>query len=53
MNTNDAEILEFSNKKLVKYMQPNKIIKLPKMPHNANGKIDRAKLKTMYEEMEK
>ena len=36
-----------------KYMQPNKIIKLPKMPHNANGKIDRAKLKTMYEEMEK
>lgn len=50
---NDAEILEFSNKKLVKYMQPNKIIKLPKMPHNANGKIDRAKLKTMYEEMEK
>ena len=50
---NDAEILEFSSKKLVKYMQPNKIIKLPKMPHNANGKIDRAKLKTMYEEMEK
>lgn len=50
---NDTEILEFCNKKLVKYMQPNKIIKLPKMPHNANGKIDRAKLKTMYEEMEK
>lgn len=50
---NDKEILEFCNKKLVKYMQPNKIIKLPKMPHNANGKIDRAKLKTMYEEMEK
>lgn len=50
---NDKEILEFCNKKLVKYMQPNKIIKLPKMPHNANGKIDRAKLKSMYEEMEK
>lgn len=50
---NEAEILEFSNKKLVKYMQPNKIIKLSKMPHNANGKIDRSKLKTMYEEMEK
>lgn len=50
---NDKEILEFCNKKLVKYMQPNKIIKLPKMPHNANGKIDRSKLKTMYEEMEK
>lgn len=49
----DKEILEFCNKKLVKYMQPNKIIKLPKMPHNANGKIDRAKLKSMYEEMEK
>lgn len=50
---NDKDILEFCNKKLVKYMQPNKIIKLPKMPHNANGKIDRAKLKSMYEEMEK
>lgn len=50
---NDEKVLEFSNEKLVKYMRPNKIIKLPKMPYNANGKIDRAKLKNMYEEMEK
>lgn len=50
---NDEKVLDFSNEKLVKYMRPNKIIKLPKMPYNANGKIDRAKLKNMYEEMEK
>ena len=30
-------------------MQPNKIIKLKKMPYNANGKIDRVKLKEIYE----
>ncbi len=50
---NDEKVLEFSNKKLVKYMRPNKIIKLPKMPYNANGKIDRVKLKDIYEEMGK
>ena len=38
------------NEKLVNYMRPNKIIKLSKMPYNANGKIDRVKLKEMYKE---
>ena len=49
---NDEKVLEFCDKKLVKYMRPNKIIKLNSMPHNANGKIDRVKLKSMYEEKE-
>lgn len=47
------DIIDYANKKLVKYMRPNKIIKLNKMPFNANGKIDRVKLKKEYEEMEK
>ena len=33
--------------KLLPYMMPNTYIKLPKMPYNMNGKIDRKKLKTM------
>ena len=48
----DEDIVKFSNKHLVAYMRPNKIIKLPRMPYNANGKIDRVKLKEMYQEME-
>ena len=44
------DIVKFSNEKLVNYMRPNKIIKLSKMPYNANGKIDRVKLKEMYKE---
>lgn len=44
------DVISFANKKLVKYMRPNKVIKLPKMPYNANGKIDRVKLKEMFEE---
>ena len=49
---NDEDIINYANKKLVAYMRPNKIIKLPRMPYNANGKIDRVKLKEMYKEME-
>ncbi len=47
---NDEDVVNFANKKLLHYMRPNKIIKLDKMPHNANGKIDRVKLKEIYEE---
>lgn len=35
-------------KKLVKYMFPEKIVVLEHMPINANGKIDRQLLKTMF-----
>lgn len=43
-------ILEKAKLKLPKYMCPNEVIKLDVMPHNANGKIDRVKLKEMYKE---
>lgn len=46
----DDDVIAFINKKLLKYMQPNKIIKMKKMPYNANGKIDRVKLKEIYEQ---
>lgn len=44
----EQEVLEFANKKLVQYMRPNKIIRLSKMPYNANGKIDRKELENIY-----
>ena len=46
---NDDDIINYANKHLVSYMRPNKVIKLTKMPFNANGKIDRVKLKQDYE----
>lgn len=46
----DEYILKNSLKeKLLDYMMPSKIIKLKVMPYNANGKIDRKKLKEMLE----
>ncbi len=48
----EEDVINYANKKLVSYMRPNKVIKLPRMPYNANGKIDRVKLKEMYKEME-
>lgn len=41
------ELLEQAKKVLPEYMLPNKIIHLNDMPHNANGKIDRNRLKLM------
>lgn len=41
----DKKVLNEAIKKLPNYMVPNKIIKLDRMPHNANGKIDRKNLK--------
>lgn len=38
--------------KLLPYMRPNKIIKLDRIPYNANGKIDRSGLKIKYEKNE-
>jgi len=35
------------SKLIPEYMLPNKVISLPKMPINANGKIDRVKLKEL------
>lgn len=47
----EEDVNKYACEKLVSYMRPNKIIKVSKMPYNANGKIDRVKLKEMYEEM--
>ena len=46
----EADILGGVKKRLPPYMVPNRIIRLPQMPHNANGKIDRALLKQQYTE---
>lgn len=43
----EEEMLKFAKEKLVPYMVPNEIVKIDKMPINANGKIDRVKLKEM------
>ena len=43
----EEEVFKKASKKLLSYMVPNEIIKLDKMPFNANGKIDRVKLKEM------
>lgn len=41
-------IKEELGKKIPEYMIPNTVIYLEKMPYNANGKIDRKKLKELY-----
>lgn len=43
----ENEVLKEVKNKVPAYMCPNKIIKLPRMPYNANGKIDRVNLKNM------
>lgn len=44
---NEVEVLKQAKEKLVPYMVPNEVIRLAMMPMNANGKIDRVKLKGM------
>ena len=43
----ETEVLSEIKNKVPTYMCPNQIIKLPRMPYNANGKIDRVSLKNM------
>lgn len=43
----EEEVLKQAKEKLVTYMVPNEIIRLKNMPVNANGKIDRVKLREM------
>ena len=42
----EVELAKECEKILLPYMRPNELIKLEKMPYNANGKIDRKELKT-------
>ena len=44
----DAEIIKHIQNIVPKYMYPNILRKCEKMPYNANGKIDRVKLKGEY-----
>lgn len=44
------ELLSLIKKKVPVYMCPNRIVKLDRMPHNMNGKIDRTKLKELAAE---
>ncbi len=46
----NESILAQAKKKLPNYMIPNKMMKIKRMPHNANGKIDRKALKALYKE---
>lgn len=43
--TNDEKVMNLLSKKLNSYLLPNKLVKLSKLPHNQNGKIDRKALK--------
>ena len=44
----DIVLLEQAKNVLPKYMIPNEVIKLDRFFYNANGKIDRKKLKSEY-----
>lgn len=46
--TTNQEIIAHIQKLIPKYMFPNIIYNVEKMPYNANGKIDRVKLKECY-----
>lgn len=43
----DEEIISYLSKKLNSYLLPNKLVKMSKLPHNQNGKIDRKELKKL------
>lgn len=47
-NTNSKEIISHIQNIIPKYMYPNIIKQVEKIPYNANGKIDRVKLKESY-----
>jgi amino acid adenylation domain-containing protein len=49
-NLSESQIHEYLKEKLPKYMLPNEILIFDNLPHNRNGKIDRAKIKADYYE---
>ena len=46
------ELLDELKKRVPEYMVPNRIIKIPSMPYNSNGKIDRVWLKNNFKNIE-
>ena len=49
---NKDELLDQLKKRVPEYMVPNRIIKIPSMPYNSNGKIDRVWLKNNFKTIE-
>jgi acyl-CoA synthetase (AMP-forming)/AMP-acid ligase II len=45
----EKELTRALKTKLPRYMLPNRIYKVDKLPFTANGKIDRMALRKMYE----
>ena len=45
-----SDLVAILKDKLPRYMIPNKVERLEKMPFTANGKLDRIALKRIYEE---
>ena len=46
----EESVVREINARLVSYMRPTRVFRLRVMPHNANGKIDRKKLKSLWAE---
>lgn len=44
----EAELMTALKRKLPRYMLPNRVNRLERLPQTANGKIDRAGLKDRY-----
>ena len=44
----EGEVRRALKERLPKYMLPGQFIRLEALPHNANGKIDRPRLKERY-----
>ena len=44
----DAELLEAFRRRVPHYMEPGRFVRVTAMPHNANGKIDRKRIKAEY-----
>ena len=47
------DLVTILRNKLPRYMIPSKVIQLDEMPFTANGKLDRVKLRTQFEEQKK
>ncbi|MGX8704824.1 MAG: D-alanine--poly(phosphoribitol) ligase, partial [bacterium] len=46
----EESVIREINARLLSYMRPTRVFRLRVMPHNANGKIDRKKLKSLWAE---
>ena len=44
----ETELLKAFQERVPHYMEPNRFVRVTSMPHNANGKIDRKRLKAEY-----